>query len=36
MMQTLREFLREYSAKLPDVVLNGKIRRVALREKDNG
>lgn len=28
MMQTLREFLREYSAKLPDVVLNGKIRRV--------
>ena len=27
-MQTLREFLREYAAKLPGNVLDGKIRRV--------
>ena len=27
-MQTLREFLREYAAKLPEAVLNGRLRRV--------
>ncbi|MBR6420636.1 MAG: PolC-type DNA polymerase III [Oscillospiraceae bacterium] len=27
-MQTLREFLREYAAKLPAVVMNGRLRRV--------